>query len=111
MRRLHGWEARAVSPGDAVKHITSGARAFVHGAAATPSGLLDALVQRTDLESVRLYHLHTTGDNRFAEPQHAGRFRSVSLFTGAGLRGPVDQGRADFVPIFLSDIPALFTQG
>jgi len=51
------------------------------------------------------------GPLAFAAPEHAGRFRSISLFTGAGLREPVAEGRADFVPIFLSDIPSLFTSG
>jgi acyl-CoA hydrolase len=84
---------------------------FVHGAAATPTPLLDALARRTDLADVRLWHLHLEGPLAFAGPEHAGRLRSVSLFTGAGLRDPVAEGRADFVPIFLSDIPALFTSG
>src|SRR5262249_55512302 len=46
---------------------------------------------------------------RFAGPEFVARFRSVSLFTGPSLRQPVEEGRADFMPIFLSDIPALFT--
>jgi acyl-CoA hydrolase len=86
-------------------------RVFVHGAAATPAPLLDALVARGDLEQVRLYHLHTMGAARFTEPQHEGRFLSVSLFIGAPVRQAVNDGRADFMPIFLSDIPGLFTSG
>lgn len=84
---------------------------FVHGAAATPTTLLEALARRTDLESVTVYHLHTAGPAPFATPEQAGHFRSVSLFTGAPLRAPIDEGRADFVPIFLSDIPGLFLSG
>jgi acyl-CoA hydrolase len=84
---------------------------FVHGAAATPTPLLDALVARRDLEGVTLYHMHTNGPAPFADPAHAGRFFSVSLFTGPPLRAAVDEGRADFVPIFLSDIPGLFSSG
>ncbi len=100
-----------MSAGDVVKHIKSGTRIFVHGASATPTPLLDALVERTDLEAVKLYHLHIVGNVTFAQPEYAGRFRSVSLFTSAPLRKPIEEGRADFVPIFLSDIPRLFTTG
>jgi acyl-CoA hydrolase len=103
------WSGRSVSADDAVTLIKSGMRVFVHGAAATPAPLLDALAARGDLEDVRLYHLHTMGPAPFAEPEHAGRFLSVSLFTGAPLRQAVADGRADFMPIFLSDIPRLFT--
>jgi len=102
------WRHRAVSAQDAVRRIQSGHRVFVHGAAATPLGLLDALADRTDVEDVRLYHLHLSGPCRFAGREHEGRYRSVSLFTGPGLRESVAEGRADFMPIFLSDIPDLF---
>lgn len=102
------WKKRAVSAEEAVARVQSGSRAFVQGAAATPTPLLDALADRTDLEDVRLYHLHLDGPCRFADPEHHGRFLSVSLFTGPALRTPIDEGRADFMPIFLSDIPRLF---
>ncbi len=105
------WSAHAVSPDEAVAGIRSGMRIFIHGAAATPTTLLDALTRRTDLEGVTVYHLHTAGPAPFAEPDKDGQFRSVSLFTGAPLRAAIAQGRADFVPIFLSDIPGLFLSG
>lgn len=69
------------------------------------------MVRRRDLENVRLYHLHTAGPAPFAEPEQAGRFFSISLFTGAPLRKAIAEGRADFMPVFLSDIPRLFTAG
>jgi acyl-CoA hydrolase len=100
-----------LTPEEAVAPIRSGMRVFVHGAAATPTPLLDALAARTDLDGVTLYHLHLEGRVTVAEPEYAGRFRCNSLFTGAALRGAVNEGRADFTPIFLSDIPSLFTSG
>lgn len=103
-----GWSTRAVSAADVVSHIKSGANVFVHGAAATPVTLLDALCPRTDLERVRLYHLHTSGTERFVGADVSARIRSVSFFVGANVRAAVNAGRADFMPIFLSDIPALF---
>jgi len=105
------WAARAVSAADAVAHVPSRARVFVHGAAATPIPLLDALAARRDLEGVRLYHLHTQGATKCFEPAVAGWLRSVSMFVGADARTAVADGRADFMPVFLSDIPALFTSG
>jgi acyl-CoA hydrolase len=105
------WRQRAVSAEEAVRLLGSGMRIFVHGAAATPTPLLEAMVARRDLEGVHLYHLHTEGGAPFAEPEHSGRFWSVSFFTGAPLRRPIEEGRADFMPIFLSDIPDLFASG
>ena len=102
------WVARAGSRDDVVSHVHSGARVFVHGAAATPVPLLEALVARTDLEGVRLYHLHTAGTDCFVAPDAAQRVRSVSFFVGANVRPAVSAGHADFMPIFLSDIPTLF---
>jgi acyl-CoA hydrolase len=105
------WRARAVDADRAVSAIKSGMTVFVQGAAATPTPLLDALARRPDLSDVTLYHLHTNGPAPFAAREHEGRFRSVSLFTGPPLREAVNDGRADFVPIFLSDIPLLFLNG
>ena len=108
MKRPNDWERRAVSPSDVVAHLKSRDKVFVHGAAATPTTLLDAMVERTDLERVELYHIHLNGPLRFAEPIYRSAFTSYSLFTGPGLRTAVNEGRAHFVPVFLSDIPNLF---
>lgn len=108
MTRLKDWEKRAVSARDVVSHLKSGHKAFVHGAAATPTTLLDAMVERTGLAGVELYHLHLGGPCRFADAAYAEAFVSYSLFTGAGLRPAIREGRGHYVPVFLSDIPALF---
>ena len=105
------WHARATDPSEVVRHIPSGARVFVHGASATPTPLLDAMVARADLHDVRLCHLHLGGPAPFADAAHASRFRSTSFFTGPNVRAAIAAGRADYVPVFLSDIPALFTDG
>lgn len=101
----------AATPQEAVEPIRSGMTVFVHGSAATPVPLLEALAAREDLHDVTLVHLHTEGTGCFVDPRCAGRLRSCSLFTGAEARPAVREGRADFVPVFLSDIPALFTSG
>jgi len=111
MRADPDWKAKGVSPEEAVAHIKSGMKVFIHGAAATPTALLTALCKRRDLADVSLYHLHLSGDIPFADPGQKSHFFSTSLFTGAALRKPIEEGRADFMPIFLADIPRLFTSG
>lgn len=105
------WSSRAVSAAEVAARVPNGARVFVHGAAATPVTIVEALAARSDLEGVRLYHLHTHGiDNVFAS-EVTSRVRSVSFFVGANAREAVEAGRADFMPVFLSDIPGLFSNG
>jgi len=98
------WKDKAVSPEDAVTHIKSGMKIFVHGTAATPTPLLTALCKRLDLADVHLCHLHVSGDIPLADSSQSGRFFSTSLFTAPALRKPIEEGPADFMPIFLRDI-------
>jgi 4-hydroxybutyrate CoA-transferase len=108
MKRYPGWEQRAVSAREVVAHLQSQHKVFIHGAAATPTTLLDAMVERSDLEGVQLFHLHLSGALRFAEARYRDAFISNPLFTDHGMRQPVEEGRAFFVPVFLSDVPDLF---
>jgi acyl-CoA hydrolase len=108
MNRYPGWERRAASARDVVSHLKSHDKVFVHGAAATPTTLLDAMVERADLEGVELYHLHLSGRCRFSEAMYRDAFIANPLFTDAGMREPVEEGRAFFMPVFLSDVPNLF---
>ncbi len=96
---------------EAVQAIDSGMNVFVQGAAATPTELLEALCRRRDLRDVTVYHLHTNGPAPMASPEVAQRIRSVSLFTGPSMRRPIAEGFADFIPVFLKDIPVLFREG
>jgi 4-hydroxybutyrate CoA-transferase len=105
------WKSKALSPEEAVGPIKSGMKIFIHGAAATPTPLIAALCKQRELENVSLYHLHVSGDIPYVDPVHQGRFFSISFFTGEALRKPIEEGRADFMPIFLADIPGLFTTG
>ena len=107
--QFKGWRSQAVSASEAVLKVRAGDRIFVHGAAATPTPLLDALCERTDLHGVRLYHLHTSGASKFLDPELNQRIVSVSLFSGSNTRAAIAEGRADFIPAFLSDIPRLFS--
>ncbi len=103
---------RLVTAQEAVAGIRSGQQLFVHGGAATPSLLLDALVARAqELRDIGIIHIHTEGPAPHLAPGMAENFRHRALFIGANAREAVNEGRADYVPVFLSDIPELFTTG
>ncbi len=101
----------AAASAEVVRSVAKGDRVFVQGAAATPTALLDALVDRLDLADVRLYHLHLEGAARLFEAGVNERLRSVSFFAGASARAAIEQGVAEYIPVFLSDIPGLFQSG
>lgn len=97
---------------DAVRCVQSGSRVYLHGMAAAPQHLVDALVARKgELEDVEIVHLHTECDPSYAAPECEGHFFVNNLFIGANVRFAVDDGRADYVPVFLSEVPALFRRG
>jgi 4-hydroxybutyrate CoA-transferase len=103
---------RVVSPAEAVAGIGSGQKLFVQGGAATPSVLIEALVARAgELDDVEVVHFHTEGPAPHLAPEMAGHLRHRALFIGANAREAVNDGRADYVPVFLSDVPELFTSG
>ena len=97
---------------EAVAGIRSGERVYVQGGAATPGVLIDALVERRDaLRDVEIVHLHTEYPAPYAEPGMESHFRHNALFIGPNVRSAVGDGRADYTPVFLSEIPALFAPG
>ena len=107
-----GREMRVVTAAEAVAGIGSGQQIYLQCAAATPSVLLDALVARADeLRDVSVVHLHIEGPGPHLAPEMAGHFRHRALFIGPNARAAVNEGRADFVPVFLSDVPRLFDRG
>lgn len=96
----------------AIQYIQSGQRVFVHGGASTPTVLLEALVEDAKrLKDVELIHLHTEGTASYASPEYKDHFRVVSLFAGQNIRGYLNSDRVDYLPCFLSEIPALFLSG
>ena len=97
---------------EAVNHINSNQRVFVHGGAATPLALLEAMLGESNrLRDVELIHLHTSGDAAYAKPEYARSFRVANLFVGHNMRRQLDGDRVDYLPCFLSEIPALFRSG
>ncbi|MBN1928447.1 MAG: acetyl-CoA hydrolase/transferase family protein [Chlorobiaceae bacterium] len=100
---------RTISAEDAVMAIKSGDRVFIHTAAATPQRLVEAMVGRAgQLRDVELVSLHTEGDAPYVRPEYQQSFRLNAFFVGRNVRSAVQCGYADAIPIFLSDVPALF---
>lgn len=101
-----------VSAEEAVACVRSGHRVLVGSGCAAPQPLLEALVTRADsLRDVELVHLLTMGIAPYAEPGYERAFRHNAFFIGRNVRDAVNAGRADYTPIFLSEIPALFESG
>lgn len=100
-----------MSAEEALSVVKSGDTVFVQGAAATPRVLVPALAEygkKAGLKDVTVCHIHTEGAAEYTKPEYKDIFRSNSFFVGANCREPINSGRADFVPIFLSEIPLLF---
>jgi acyl-CoA hydrolase len=103
---------RIVSADEAVSEIQSGQQIFVHGSAATPSVLLDALCRRApQLQDVKLVHMHCEGPHPHLAPEMAGHLLHRAVFIGPNARQAINEGRAEFIPVFLSDIPRLIDSG
>lgn len=101
-----------VSADEAVRLVESGDRVYLHEAAMAPLELIDALVRRkNELSGIETVSLHTEGPAPHVAPDLAGHIRHNALFVGANVREAVNDGRADYTPVFLSDIPSLFTGG
>ena len=97
---------------EAVKLINSGDRIFIHSVAAAPQPLINAMTDRApELENIEIVHLHTEGDAPYVKPEYSDTFHTNALFVGANVRKAVNQGSADYLPIFLSEVPGLFRQG
>jgi 4-hydroxybutyrate CoA-transferase len=103
---------RIVSPAEAVAGIRSDDQIWLHAAAATPSVLLDALVARApELRDVKVVHFHCEGPGPHLAPEMAGHFYHRALFIGPNARQAVNEGRAEYIPAFLSDAPTLLRRG
>jgi acyl-CoA hydrolase len=94
---------------DALAGISSGQHIWVHSMAATPVLLLQALAERAkSLQDVTLLQLHLENAEVLTDPELDGHLRNRCYFAGKGMREMIHQGRADYAPIFLSEIPKIF---
>lgn len=97
-----------VSPEQAVSHIHSGDSVFIHSVAAAPQFLINAMMQRApQLKNVRILQLHTEGEAPYTKPECEGIFEVCAFFVGANVRQAIREGRADYFPLFLSEVPAV----
>jgi 4-hydroxybutyrate CoA-transferase len=97
------------SADEAVKNIKSHDRVFIHSVAAAPQTLIKAMTARSnELFGVNIVHIHTEGDAPYVAPGMEEHFKLDAFFIGSNVRKAVNEKRADFIPIFLSEIPLLF---
>ena len=103
------FERKFVTAAEAVSVIQSGDHVYIHPGCAGPEVLINAMVDRyEELSNVEVCHLLGVGEAAYVRPEMAGHFRHNAFFIGKNVRAAVCDGRADFTPIFLSEIPALF---
>ena len=102
------WAAKVTTASEAVKAIPPGKRILIGSGAAEPGRLVEAMVTHgTHLVGNEIVHLLTLGPAPYVAPNLAGRFRHTAFFIGENVRPAVQEGRADFMPVFLSEIPIL----
>jgi len=102
---------KITSADEAVKEIKSEDHVYIHTAAATPLQLVNAMTSRhSELKNVHIYHLHTEGPAEYVKPEYSSSFKTNSFFVGANVRSAIQTGEADYVPIFLSEVPHLFNR-
>ncbi|MCK4431683.1 MAG: acetyl-CoA hydrolase/transferase family protein [Candidatus Aminicenantes bacterium] len=112
MSWVDDYKKKLVTAEEAVAEINTHNRVYISGNAATPYVLMKALASRKDeLEGVELVHVLLLGEDPLARPGMEGHFRHNSLFVGPADRKAINEGRADYIPIFLHQIPNLFYSG
>lgn len=110
MHWLETYRSRVTSAREAVRAIRSGDHVWIHAGCNNPEELVRAMVERAEeLRDVQVCHLMTFGCADYVHPHYGDSFRHRSLFTGANVRGALQEGRADFVPVFLAEIPKLIS--
>jgi 4-hydroxybutyrate CoA-transferase len=106
------YRSRRMTAAQALAAVRSGGRVWIQSGVGTPSPLVNALVARApELQDVEIVHMMTLGSADYTKPEYEGRFRHRGMFLGANVREAVAAGRADYTPIFLSEIEGLFTSG
>lgn len=97
---------------EAVSIIKPGHNVYIHTAAATPIALVEAMTARaSELYNVSIYQMHTEGPAPYAEPEHENVFKVYSMFIGGNVRKAHKEGRANFIPCFLSEVPIMIRSG
>lgn len=97
---------------EAVSIVESGESVFLHTAGATPQRLVNALTERGDtLRNVTIYEMHTEGAAPYVDEKYRDAFKVKAMFVGGNVRPAINDGRADFIPSFLSEVPIMIRSG
>ena len=97
---------------EALRCVRSGTRVYIQPGCAEPEALVEALMHRApELYNVEIVHMMTMGCAPYVAPEMAGHFRHNAMFIGGNVRAAINDGRADYTPIHLSEIEALFENG
>ncbi len=103
---------KIVSADEAVSYIQSRQHVYIHTAAAAPQQLIKALTKRhKELRKVQIFHLHTEGEAPYTDPEYKKSFSTHVFFTAQNVRSAMKTGQADYIPVFLSEVPHLFNRG
>jgi len=106
------YQSKRMSAAQALEAVSSGSRVWIQSGCGTPSVLVNALVARGhELRNVEIVHMKNLGSADYTRPEYEGHFRHRALFLGENVRQAVCDGRADYTPIFLSEIEGLFETG
>jgi acyl-CoA hydrolase len=112
MSWIDQYRSKLVTAHEAVGFVESGMRVYIHPGCAEPEALVEALMGRAPhVKGVEILHLMTMGTSPYCAPEMAESFRHNALFVGGNVRQAVNDGRADYTPIFLSEVEALFESG
>ncbi len=112
MSWLEDYKNKRTTAAEAVKVIKSGDNVHVHPGCATPITLVEAMTARApELENVKVWHLLTFGPAPYMAPEMAPHFRHMAYFTGPNAREAVNEGRAEYIPIYLYEIGNLILEG
>ena len=97
---------------DALQFLKSGMRVYIHPGCAEPETLVESMMHRApQLRDVEITHMRTMGPAPYCDPKMAGHFRHSAVFIGANVRQAIEEGRADYIPIELSEVEELFESG
>jgi acyl-CoA hydrolase len=110
------WEreyaAKLQTSDQAMSFVKSGMRVYIQPGCAEPETLVEALIRRApEVSNVEIVHMMTVGAAPYVAPEMAAHFRHNAMFIGANVRDAINDGRADYTPIYLSEIEGLFESG
>ena len=106
------YKRKVTTADQALRCVQSGMRVYIHPGCAEPEALVEALMRRAlYLHGVEIVHIMTMGCAPYVSAEMDGHFRHNAMFIGANVRAAVNEGRADYTPVHLSEIEQLFESG